>query len=259
MKIPQIALLATLLMAASAPHAKLLINDKFDGSALSPEWTVQQGYAVVGDGFVEVFGSTGGTRDGWILTGVGDPSWSDYHFSTRFVAKGGANGEPWFQSYITFRIRKWTSWTTGDMYVLGINTPKWDDLDDGDKNMVVLAHRRESNASYSELARVILNDGDKIINDYDNNVDIRARGRAISVAINGHKVIDVVDNDPDAVLTGGIGLGVIWEGHTLYDYARAETIDEPGSLWVFTAGLLLLAGVSKRRGVRGCRSKNSSA
>jgi hypothetical protein len=248
MKIPQIALLVALLTAVTAPHAKILINDKFDDSELLPGWTIQQGYAVVGNGVVEVFGSTGGTRDGWILTGVGDPSWSDYHLSTRFIAKGGANGEPWFQSYIAFRIREWTSWTTGDMYVLGINTPQWDSPRDGDKNMVVLSHRRASNDLYSELARVILNDGDNIINDYDNKVDIRARGKSILVTINGQKVVDVVDDDPDAVVMGGIGLGVIWEGHTQYDYAKAETIDEPGGLSVFAAGLLLLAGVSRKRG-----------
>jgi hypothetical protein len=203
-------------------HAEVLLFDDFDGSSLSPTWTIKQGFATVGGGYVDVHGSTPGSRDGWIVAneGRGNP-WSDYHFSTHLIADGGGDG--WYHGDLAFRVQDWHGWTMGTFYRITLNTPIWSGGAGAQGGGAIALSRYVDDEVAFGIASADPLPG--IINDRDNVVDIWANGNHIQVSVNGHQLLDFVDSQP--LLTGGVALGAIWESHVRYDYASVETVTTP--------------------------------
>jgi len=63
------------------------------------------------------------------------------------------------------------------------------------------------------------------VNDFDNTVVIDVTGGRIQLWMNDFAVVDCTD--PDPIPTGGVALGVVWEGRTRYDYAYVEAPNAP--------------------------------
>lgn len=230
------------LLLANSANAVVLLDENFNGTSLSPEWHIEQGFAEVNGGYVDIFGSTGGSRDGWIVAGEGS-SWSNYHFSTHFIADGG--GDNWFRGEIAFRVQDFHSWTTGTFYRLSIDTPIWGGGpgSNGGGTVALISYVNNKPSLVGVISPL-----PGIIADQDNMVDIWAIGNHIQVAINGTQLIDI--NDPNPILIGGVGLGAIWESHVRYDYAVVEDIPpipEPETYAMLLAGLGLLGFMARRR------------
>ena len=102
---------------APSLKAQTLFSDDFSGTSLSPSWTVQRGYATLVDGWARLQGSNGGTRDSFIMTGVGG-SWADCVIRTKFHADGGGNS--WYNSLINIRVQSQFGWGFGTFYGLYI-------------------------------------------------------------------------------------------------------------------------------------------
>ena len=229
------------LVLANSASAAVLLDENFNGTSLSPEWHTEQGFAEVNGGYVDVFGSDGNSRDGWIVAGEGSP-WSDYHFSTHFIADGG--GDNWFRSEIAFRVQASDPWTTGTFYRRSIDTPIWGGGpgSNGGGTVALISYINNNPSLVEEISPF-----PGVIADQDNVVDIWATGNHIQVAINGTQLIDVIDQNP--ILTGGVGLGAIWESHVRYDYAVVEDIPpipEPETYAMLLTGLGLI-GIAYRR------------
>ncbi len=230
------------LLLANSANAVVLLDENFNGTSLSPEWHIEQGFAEVNGGYVDIFGSTGGSRDGWIVAGEGI-SWSNYHFSTHFIADGG--GDNWFRGEIAFRVQDFHSWTTGTFYRLSIDTPIWGGGpgSNGGGTVALISYVNNKPSLVGVISPL-----PGIIADQDNMVDIWAIGNHIQVAINDTQLIDI--NDPNPILIGGVGLGAIWESHVRYDYAVVEDIPpipEPETYAMLLAGLGLLGFMARRR------------
>ncbi len=230
------------LLLANSANAVVLLDENFNGTSLSPEWHIEQGFAEVNGGYVDIFGSTGGSRDGWIVAGEGS-SWSNYHFSTHFIADGG--GDNWFRGEIAFRVQDFHSWTTGTFYRLSIDTPIWGGGpgSNGGGTVALISYVNNKPSLVGVISPL-----PGIIADQDNMVDIWAIGNHIQVAINDTQLIDI--NDPNPILIGGVGLGAIWESHVRYDYAVVEDIPpipEPETYAMLLAGLGLLGFMARRR------------
>lgn len=230
------------LLLANSANAAVLLDENFNGTSLSPEWHIEQGFAEVNGGYVDVFGSDGNSRDGWIVAGEGS-SWSNYHFSTHFIADGG--GDNWFRGEIAFRVQDFHSWTTETFYRLSIDTPIWGG-GPGNNGGGTATLGSYADNNFNELETISPFPG--VIANQDNVVDIWAIGNHIQVAINGTQLIDITD--PNPILTGGVGLGAIWESHVRYDYAVVEDIPpipEPEAYAMLLAGLGLLGFMARRR------------
>jgi len=242
----QVIAAAWCLATVTSTDAAVLLMDDFSGATLSSAWTVEQGFAVVSGGHVDVHGSTAGTRDGWIAASVGSTGdWSDYHFATRFVADGGGAG--WYRGELAFRVQDWHGWTDGTFYRLMIDTPIWSGgpgaLGGG---TVLLARIR--NGSFTLIAETSPSPG--TIHDRDNAVDVWALGDRLQVSVNGTQMIDIRDTQ-DPIRTGGVALGAIWESHVRYDHAFVATVPvpEPGQ-WVLMLTGAAVVGRQVRRGRR---------
>lgn len=228
-----------LCLSLSAPAvAEILLADDFSGTSLAPNWTVQRGYADVAGGYVDMHGSTPGARDAFIQAAVGDSNWTDYHISTHFIADGGGNN--WYNALVNFRIQEAIPYTSlENLYGVQIRTPLWGSNEGSWWNF----GRAYTDGTSFSLAGGPIDPLVVPINDRDNVLDIWAIGNAFWVSINGYSLtnnIPIVDNRPDALLYGGIGLGAVWESHTRYDYVTVGTmapVPEP------TTYLLLLAGL----------------
>ncbi len=230
------------LLLMNSANSAALLDDNFNGTSLSPAWHIEQGFAEVSGGYVDTFGSTGGSRDGWIVAGEGS-SWSDYHFSTRFIADGG--GDNWFRGEIAFRVQDFHPWTTGTFYRLSIDTPIWGGGpgSNGGGTVALMSYINNKPSLVEEISPL-----PGVIEDQDNMVDIWATGNHIQVAINGTNLVDVFDNKP--ILTGGISVGAIWESHVRYDYALVENIPpipEPETYAMLLVGLGWLGFMTNRR------------
>ncbi len=231
------------LLLMNSANATVLLDDNFNGTSLSPEWHIEQGFAEVSGGYVDIFGSTGGSRDGWIVAGEGS-SWSNYHFSTHFIADGG--GDNWFRGEIVFRVQDFHPTTNGNFYRLMIDTPIWGGGPGNNGGGTVSLAHQATDIPMNELEKVSPFPG--VIANQDNVVDIWAIGNHIQVAINGTQLIDVID--PNPILTGGVGLGAIWESHVRYDYALVEDIPpvpEPETYAMLLIGLGLIGFMTHRR------------
>lgn len=201
-------------------QAEVLLMDDFAGAALAPAWAVEQGFAAVAGGQVDVYGSTPGTRDGWIVANEGaDGAWSNYHFATRFLAEGGSG---WYHGDVAFRVQDWQGWTSGTFYRLLVDTPLWSG-GPGLNGGGTVSLGKVANGVYSTLVTTSPSPG--IVGNRDNAIDVWAAGSRLQVAINGTQLIDVVDGSP--ILTGGVALGAIWESHVRYDYAVVATLPAP--------------------------------
>lgn len=237
-----------LCLSLSAPAvAEILLADDFSGTSLAPNWTIQRGFADVAGGYVDTYGSTIG-RDSAIETAVGNPDWTNYHLSTRFIADGGGNN--WYNTIVNFRVQEHNigSWTEGHYYSILLTTPLWGSHEGAGWGL----YRADGGSSFS-LAGGTIDPSVVPINDRDNVLDIWAVGNQFWVSINGYSLTSspVVDNSPNPYLYGGIGLGAIWESHTRYDYVTVGTmapVPEPA------AYLLLLAGL----GIITLRTRSSS-
>ena len=94
----------------------------------------------------------------------------------------------------------------------------------------------------------IASPGPGIINNRDNVVDVWATGSHLQVAVNGHALIDSVDAQP--ILSGGVGLGAIWESNVRYDYALVSSmpaVPEPDEWATLLAGGLLVGRHVRRK------------
>lgn len=231
------------LLLANSANAAVLLEENFNGTSLSPEWHIEQGFAEVNGGYVDVFGSDGNSRDGWIVAGEGS-SWSNYHFNTHFIADGG--GDNWFRGEIAFRVQDFHSWTNGTFYRLMIDTPIWGGGPGSNSGGTATLAHQATDTPMNVLETISPFPG--VIADQDNVVDIWAIGNHIQIAINGTQLIDVID--PNPILTGGVGLGAIWESHVRYDYAAVEDIPpipEPETYAMLLVGLGLLGFMTHRR------------
>lgn len=205
---------------AATARGAVLLHDDFDGPDLDPAWRVQRGYAdlvtIAGNGWVDLHGSSPGTRDAAIVTGE-HSDWSDYRFSTRFFAEGGGDG--WYMALIHFRVQEMIGWDDGTYYYFWISTPAW-----GDSPGVAhvgLAHRQDGiDTTVCESTPPA-----GVVNDFDNTVVIDVSGARIQLWMNDLAVVDCTD--PDPIPTGGVALGVVWEGSTRYDYAYVEAPNQP--------------------------------
>lgn len=230
------------LVLSSAAYAGILLVDDFDGDALDPAWTLDRGYADVDGGFVDLHGSTAGSRDAYIYTALGDPSWTDYHVSTRFIADGGGNN--WYRGEVLFRVQSVGYWTQGDYYSVAFTTPLWGSDEGASWSLVRVDDERGTNVVHA-LAGGLLDPLTVPIYNHDNVIDVFATGNRFRVLINGYALTAdaIVDPDPDPHLYGGVGLQAIWESHTRYDYvtvATAALVPEPRSAYLMLAGLVLL-------------------
>lgn len=205
-------LLYLTVMLPTASHAQLLLSDDFTDPVLSPAWTVQRGYASIVNGWVRVQGSTPGSRDSYIMAGVGS-NWSDYRLTTKFHADGGGNN--WYNSLINFRVQEQYGWQLGTFYTLYIFPPN-SAIPPSDS--IRLA--RMSNGGGYMIDPVYSAQG--IMSAGDNTVEISVVGGNFDVKVNG--VLAASFFDPNPIPTGGIALGAIWESVTRYDYARVEKI-----------------------------------
>lgn len=230
------------LVLSSAAIANILLVDDFDGNALDPAWTLDRGYADVGGGFVDLHGSTAGSRDAYIYTALADRSWTDYHVSTRFIADGGGNN--WYRGEVLFRVQSVGFWTRGDYYSVAFTTPLWGSNEGASWSLVRVDDEQGAHVVHT-LAGGLLDPLTVPINNRDNVIDIFATGNRFRVLINGYALSDdpIVDPDPDPHLYGGVGLQAVWESHTRYDYitvATAALVPEPRSGHLVLAGLVLV-------------------
>lgn len=218
------------LALVNSANASILLSDDFDDTSLSSTWHVEQGFADVSNGYVDIHGSTPGSRDGWIVAAEGS-SWSNYHFSTHFIADGGGNN--WYHGDIAFRVQDLHPSITGTFYRVLVDTPIWGG--GAGHGMISLIRVVDGVGSVVESA----SPSPGIVAGRNNLVDVWAVDNHFQVAINGTQVIDFID--PAPILTGGIALGAIWESHVRYDYAFVGSISpvpEPQQ-WL----MLLLGGI----------------
>jgi len=243
------------LTAVTSTDAAVLLVDDFSGATLAPVWTIAQGFAEVGNGHVDVHGSTPGTRDGWIVAAEGSSGdWSDYHFATRFIADGGGDG--WYRGELAFRVQEWHGWTDGTFYRLMIDTPIWAGgpgaLGGG---TVSLAKVRDG--GFTMLAEAGPSPG--AIHDHDNAVDVRVVGDRIQVSVNGTPLIDLRDTQ-DPILAGGVALGALWESHVRYDHAFVATVPVPEPAeWLLMLAGAVIVGHRIRRGRRAAPGRRIAA
>ena len=228
--------------------AGVIFNDNFSGNGLSSDWVVNRGYADVNNGYVELYGSTSGTRDGFINTHIGDSSWTDYHLTTHFIADGGGNN--WYDAFVQFRVESLLpgTWGDGNYYSLFITTPLW-----GSNEGASWTVLKTTGHSWVSIASGALDPSVVPINDFDNIIDIWANGNSFMVAINGYSLTNapIVDTTSNPYLTGGVGLGAIWESHTRFDYVTVsdltatQAVPEPSALLLIVAGIAFLTLISR--------------
>lgn len=219
------------LSLVNSANASILLSDDFDGSSLSSIWHIEQGFADVNSGYVDVHGSTPGSRDGWIVAAEGS-SWSNYHYSTQFIADGG--GDNWYRGEIAFRVQDFHPWSAGTFYRLSIDTPIWGG-GPGTNGGGTVALTRLVNGVATGLE--ITSPLPGIVHNRDNLIDVWAVGNHIQIAVNGNPLIDLID--PDPILTGGVALGAIWESHVRYDYAFVGAMVPEPQQWL----MLLVGGI----------------
>ena len=219
-----VAVFAALAVAAQ-PASSVLLHDDFDGP-LSPVWTVKQPAARTEGGWVYLH-SPGGAwpRDAWIVTGEGN-DWADYRFSTYFSALGPYD---WYFGEILFRVSDFHSVINGLFYRVEVQTP----LRGRDVYLW-----RVVGGQYRELIRTQPAPG--VIENTDNKVDIDVIGGRIRCWINHHPVFDIVDSDP--ILSGGVGLGSIWESTARYDYVHVDAVGAPFEKFDIAGMNVLFAG-----------------
>ncbi|AEJ01327.1 PEP motif putative anchor domain protein [Nitrosomonas sp. Is79A3] len=72
-------------------------------------------------------------------------------------------------------------------------------------------------------------------------------GGNFDFTINGTPIGHVHDDNP--ILTGGIGLGAIWESTTRYDYVNVSAVPEPQTyaMLLFGLGLVGFMACHKKR------------
>ncbi len=225
----KILLIGVTFSIVNSVHAATLFSDNFNDANLSSEWEVERGFATMDNGWVRLQGSTPDTRDGFITTHEGS-NWSDYHVTTRFNPLGG--GDDWFNSEIAFRVQDMHGFAEGTYYQIFIFTPN---AHPGfPPNTVSL--QKFSDGGRVELALFNVDPG--ILNGTDNTVDIQAVGGNFDFTINGTPIGHFHDDNP--ILTGGIGLGAIWESTTRYDYVNVSAVPEPQTYAMLLLGLGLV-------------------
>ena len=217
-----LSLCAVAMISATASRAQFLLSDDFNGQVLLPTWTVQRGYASLTQGWVRLQGSTPGSRDAFIMAGVGS-QWTDYHLTTKFHADGGGNS--WFNSLINFRVQAQYGWQQGTFYTLYIFPP----------NSAIPPSDSVFLAKTTSTGGVVIPPiyhAQGIMTAGDNTVDILVKGGRYDVTINGVLAASFVD--PNPIPTGGIAVGSIWESVTRYDYVRVNA-DTEGPVITITA------------------------
>ncbi len=227
------------LLLSEVAGSQVLFSEEFDGTSLSSSWTVERGYASVSGGWAYLHGSTPGSRDADILTGVGS-NWSDYELTTVFDSTNGPGSAN--NAIINFRVQHEEGWASGTFYSLylfpsnsGINPPG--------PNTAQL-YKYVNNYGY-EMARFSFG---SLMTAGANLVDLTVTGGQFDLSLNGQHAFTYTDTNP--LLTGGIGLGSIWESQTQYDYVHVtgttSATPEPSTLVSAVAGLGLFYRFRRR-------------
>ena len=232
----------TLLIGASfavvnSVHAVTLFSDDFNDTNLNSAWEIQRGHATMDNGWVRLQGSTPGSRDAFIMTHEGDPTWSNYELTTRFNPLGG--GDDWYNAQIQFRVQDMHGWGEGTYYRLFIYTPN---AAPGFPPDSIGFGKVVDGIQIFGVSRPL---AQGILNGIDNTVNIRAVGGDFDIIINGTTAAHFHDENP--IPTGGIALGAIWESTTRYDYVNVTAIPEPETYAMLLAGLGLLGFMARRR------------
>ena len=173
-------------------------------------------------GWVTLWGSTPGTRGGYIVTGEGT-AWSDYHVSTRFIAEGGGSlcveGPPcaWYVAIVKVRVQILRGDNRGTYYEVYMWSPPSEATTHrGAGISIVKVVNDEVSVVREDLAPA------GVINDYDNKLDIKVIGPRIQVWASDQLITDYTDQTANPIMTGGVSLGALWESTTRYDYLYVQ-------------------------------------
>jgi hypothetical protein len=209
-----VAFVTVMLALPGVPPARaggsLLLDDSFDGPLDPSTWTIERGNAWTEDGWL-VCQSAGGWPRSTVVTAGEGSAWSDYTFRTRFFAEGG--GDNWYMAFVYFRVEDYHGLDEGRFYHFWISTPFWDG--GGEWN---IGFDRTTESGPETLA-VVWNP--PFVNGQDNVVEVTVSGAHIVMRVNDQVAIDLVD--PTPILTGGVGIGSVWESRTRFDYALVES------------------------------------
>lgn len=243
--ISSLAMAAAAMLSVGQARAELLLVDDFSGTSLAPQWTLDRGYAVVNGGFLDLFGSTpgGATRDGYVYAALADPSWADYHLTTRFVTDGG-------RTSVSFRVQTLgPSGGWGSFYGVGLQTSDWSD---GPSWFLQRDDLVGGSLVSRNLAGGALDASFGFRNGSDNVLDILASGNQFRVLLNGRSLTadPIVDPYPNPHLYGGVSLQSVWEEHTHFDYVTVGTlpVPEPATSAMLMFGLALVGCGVLRQG-----------
>ncbi|MHB8080316.1 MAG: family 16 glycoside hydrolase [Candidatus Krumholzibacteriia bacterium] len=206
-----LAFVTIMLALAGLPATRAVgtepLDDPFDGPLDQATWTIERGNAWTEDGWL-VCQSDGTWPRSTVVTAGEGGDWSDYTFRTRFYAEGGGND--WYMAFVFFRVEDYHGLDEGRFYYTWISTPLWGGGGDWD---IGLDRHTESGV---ETLAVVSNPA--CLNGQDNLIEVTVSGGHIVMRVNDQIAVDVVD--PNPVLTGGVGLGSVWEARTRFDYAQ---------------------------------------
>jgi VCBS repeat-containing protein len=192
-----------------APHfGKLLFEDNFDASILSPEWQTVEPFQWLANGWLHTRDTNGWPRDSMAVVHDGDKDWSDYVVT---VTAGFSPGTPWDFINIPLRVdgfRRSSNDHRGTAYELELYGHNGWGLNDWDT--ITLSRSGSSAGSSTQLFKGKWNSS-------VSPARIRASlsGGHIEISINGERIIDLVD--PAPLLYGGVGVHAIWESEAQFD------------------------------------------
>lgn len=210
------------LAPASCESHQLLFRDFFT-SKKNTNWTFYNRNGEIKKGSLWMNGrymSNSIARDGWILTHVGDITWTDYNYSFNFNNEniGGSPSEP---NMVTayFRVKAETGNSRKTMYRLDIWNPGNAQQGGTCPNWLqgaVGLSKYVNGIGYSLKDTCYSN-----ITEGNNKLVVNIKGGDILITVNGKVVLQYTDSDP--IPYGGVGVGQIWETNGWYDdiYVRA--------------------------------------
>jgi hypothetical protein len=204
---------ATLLILAfaisNANAETVLFEDQFDGPVLSSEWTSLLPSQWIDNGWMHSR-SSGSTRDSLAIAHDGDATWTDYTLRVRadgLLSMGGQveNVHIAFRCSGVYPAPSAGSW--GDHYRVSIFGPQ------RDVGASIYLWRHRGSAGEILYSR----DGIPVTSN-PLEVKIGVHGPRIQLWVDGVAIVDIID--PEPLLTGGIGLGAVWESEARFDYVQ---------------------------------------
>jgi hypothetical protein len=215
-------------------------EDHFDG-AMSPQWIsvepvqwVEEGWLHTQDDYAHV------GRDSSAFVNDGNSSWQDYTLSMRVDPI--PTSPDWEDARVFFRTSNINAnyyGVSGNYYTLNLRGP-FHGRGDGPTPVISL-YRVNGSSLYSLFQEAPA----PYVGSDPMDLEITLNGARIQVSLDGNDIIDVID--PDPLLSGGIGIGAVWEAEARFDDIVVTVVPVPGSFLLLGTGLVFIRSLTKRR------------